>query len=157
VPADPPKRQPTPTVIDQLGPDGLRALADEIEALRQVEATKLGRLAAAFERVGHVAHHAMDGVRHAAGAAGEAVGHAAEAAYGGVASAADAVVEKVKEARDVAVMFRVSQQIRAQLKALAAREHTTVDKLMNEAVTELLIRKGYLLPPPQKDANRNTA
>lgn len=116
--------------LEKLDPATLRALADMIEQSR-------GAPPGGF----------IAGVA----AAASAIGSAASRAYEGAKNATGAVAETVKEVRDVAVMFRVTREMRAQLKGLAAREHTTVDQLMNDAVRDLLVKKGYLIEAPPKE------
>lgn len=86
--------------------------------------------------------------------AGYVVGEAAMRGGRQVAGAAGYVAETVEQAlsgaKDAQLFFRVPSGLRNNLKQLAAQRGQKMEELLTEALVELLIKHGRLLPPADK-------
>lgn len=92
-------------------------------------------------------------------AAGYAVGDAAlrggqrvaDAVQRGTGMAAQTVEDALSGAKDAQLFFRVPSGLRSNLKALAADEDRKMEELLTEALVDLLVKKGRLLPSPRRE------
>ena len=92
-------------------------------------------------------------------AAGYAVGDAAmrggqrmaDAMQRGAGFATQTVEDALSGAKDAQLFFRVPSGLRSNLKALAAHEDRKMEDLLTEALVDLLVKKGRLLPSPRRE------
>ena len=96
----------------------------------------LDRLLAAGYVVGDAA---LRGGRQVAGAVSSSAGYVAET-----------VEQALSGAKDAQLFFRVPSGLRNNLKQLAAQRGQKMEELLTEALVELLIKHGRLLPPADK-------
>lgn len=116
----------------------------------------IARLAAAGVAVGDVAARgagmAARGAEVAARGAG-VVARGAGVAARGAQAAAGSVTETVESAlsgaKDAQLFFRVPGGLRHNLKRLAAERDRKMEDLLTEALVDLLIKHGRLLPSPK--------
>lgn len=93
-------------------------------------------------------------------AAGVAVGDAAsrgavvvaQAAYDGAGYVTESVETALGGAKDASLFFRVPSGLRNNLKRLAAERERRMEELLTEALVDLLIKHGKLLPGPKDPA-----
>lgn len=126
------------------------------EALFQRILSRLQAAGGAAARGTTAAGHAAASAAQAAGGAainrgGRVAGAVVGAVTAGAAFATETAHDALNGVRDAQIFFRVPSSLRTNIKLLAAEEGRNMDELLREALVDLLVRKGRLLPAPEKD------
>lgn len=83
-------------------------------------------------------------------AVGRGAGVVAQAAADGAGYVTDTVESALGGAKDAQLFFRVPSGLRQNLKRLAAESDRKMEELLTEALVDLLVKHGRLLPSPEK-------